>query len=393
MCTFSVPQVALHSRAQAPNARDPRCSSARPRRASSTFRALDPQLAAPCPSAYRVPHQRPSSLCPRPHRWPRVKAANPGRWREDLGHPQQPAHPPPHLPSARRAPHRLPGRHPSPVRLRQRPRGPHRVVSSARAHPRNPRALPAPHARPARRVPCPALGHPPRSSRGPVAQDLLDDPPSLSWPRNPARMCRHPPLPGDPRTPSSSKRTPRQPLPCCSQNRFPNQESGPSSQAPWTQVPHRSPKSSMSCLGRTLLRAIHPSTPEIRARIPEKPLFSSRSSKQAPGKTPYPSPSGPNPGALLTLPEYLPAQQIFLPARLEPSQQNAPLSCPNGLLPAEPPNSSRPNSLSSCHFMLFPAALMLSLQPRLLSRPSQSPPKSSYRPLYLFWCTPDLPPP
>ncbi|KAB0402351.1 hypothetical protein E2I00_000201 [Balaenoptera physalus] len=55
-------QAALHSRAQAPNARDPHCSSARPRRVSSTFRALDPQLAAPCPSAYRVPHQRPSSL-------------------------------------------------------------------------------------------------------------------------------------------------------------------------------------------------------------------------------------------------------------------------------------------------------------------------------------------
>ncbi|XP_064430067.1 synapsin-1 isoform X2 [Mirounga angustirostris] len=203
------PRVALHSRAQAPNARDPRCSSAHPRRASSTFRALDPQLAVPCPSAYQVPHQRPSSLCPRPHRWPRVKAANPGRWREDLGHLQQPAHPPPHLPSARRAPHRLPGRHPSPVRLRQRSRGPHRVVSSARAHPRNPRALLAPPARPARRVPCPALGHPPRSSRGPVAQDLLDGPPSLSWPRNPARTCRHPPLPGDPRTPSSKPAPPR----------------------------------------------------------------------------------------------------------------------------------------------------------------------------------------
>ena len=65
---LSVPQAALHSRAQAPNARDPRCSSARPHRASSTFRALDPLLAAPCPSVYQVPHQCPSSLHPRPHR-------------------------------------------------------------------------------------------------------------------------------------------------------------------------------------------------------------------------------------------------------------------------------------------------------------------------------------
>ncbi|ELK23934.1 Synapsin-1 [Myotis davidii] len=60
-------QVALHSRAQAPNARDLRCSSARPHRASSTFQALDPQLAAPCPNAYQVPHQRRSSLCPKLH--------------------------------------------------------------------------------------------------------------------------------------------------------------------------------------------------------------------------------------------------------------------------------------------------------------------------------------
>lgn len=132
------------------------------------------------------------------------------------------------------------------------------MVSSARAHPRNPQALPAPHARPARRVPCPVLGHPPRSSHGPVAQALPDDPPSHSWPRNPARMCRHLPLPGDPRTPSSSKRTPRQPWPCCSQNRLLHQESGPSSQSPRTQVPRRSPKSLISSLGRPLLQAVYP---------------------------------------------------------------------------------------------------------------------------------------
>ncbi|KAJ8792288.1 hypothetical protein J1605_004069 [Eschrichtius robustus] len=104
-------RAALHSRAQAPNARDPHCSSARPRRVSSTFRASDPQLAAPCPSAYRVPHQRPSSLRPRPRRCPRVKAANPGQWREAPGHLQQPARRPPPLPSARQAPHRLLVRH------------------------------------------------------------------------------------------------------------------------------------------------------------------------------------------------------------------------------------------------------------------------------------------
>lgn len=85
------------------------------------------------------------------------------------------------------------------------------MVSSARAHPRNPQALLAPHARLARLVPCPALGHPLRSSRDPVARALLDVPPSHNWPRNPARMCHHLPLllPGDPHTPSSKPAPPR----------------------------------------------------------------------------------------------------------------------------------------------------------------------------------------
>uniref|UniRef100_A0A0D9RME0 Synapsin-1 n=1 Tax=Chlorocebus sabaeus TaxID=60711 RepID=A0A0D9RME0_CHLSB len=124
-----------------------------------------------------------------------------GCWAET----QQPARPPLPLPSVRRVPHRLPVRHPSPARLRQRPLGPHWAGSSARARPRNPQAQPAPHARPARRVPCPALGHPPRSSLGPAARAPLDVP-SHSWPRNPARTCRHPPPPlqGDLRTPSST---------------------------------------------------------------------------------------------------------------------------------------------------------------------------------------------
>nr|KAF6360745.1 synapsin I [Myotis myotis] len=69
----------------------------------------------------------------------------------------------------------------------------------------------APPARPARQVPCPALGHPPRSSLGPAVQRGLGAPPSHSWPRNLARMCRHLPrlLPGDPRTPSSKPAPPR----------------------------------------------------------------------------------------------------------------------------------------------------------------------------------------
>lgn len=83
--------------------------------------------------------------------------------------------------------------------------------SSARVRPRNPQAPLAPHARQARQVLGPALGHPPRSSLGLVAQALPDVQPSHNWPRNPARTCRHLPplLPGDPRTPSSSKGTPR----------------------------------------------------------------------------------------------------------------------------------------------------------------------------------------
>ena len=233
--------------------------------------------------------------------------------------------------SARRAPHRLLVRHRSLVRLRQRPQEFHRVVSSARAHPRNPQALLAPHARPARRVPCPALGHPLHSSRDPVAQVLLDVPPSHNWPRNPARMCHHLPLllPGDPHTRSSSKRTPQQPSPCCSQNGLLHVEGSPGIPGSSDSGPARGPNSSLS--GSSLSQTL-PGSQKLLPSIPENPPFQFRILPVGPGKAPQPSSSWPTPGALLTLLQYFPAQLILL--------------LPN--LPAtEPPNSSQPNPQSS----------------------------------------------
>lgn len=181
------------------------------------------------------------------------------------------------------------------------------MVSSARAHPRSRQALLAPPARPARRVPCPALGHPPRSNLGPAVQRGLGVPPSHSWPRNLARMCRHLPrlLPGDPRTPSSSKGTPQQPLPCCSRNMPLHHESSPSSQAPQTQIPSGGPESSLSRLCQTPppnnhafqsteALAFHPRFFPLHPRDlgPESqrnPPFSSKSSQYALGKSPPPA--------------------------------------------------------------------------------------------------------
>lgn len=181
------------------------------------------------------------------------------------------------------------------------------MVSSARAHHRNRQALPAPPARPARGVPCPALGHPLHSNHGPVAQALLDVQPSHSWPRNLARMCNHLPrlLPGDPHTPSSSKGTPQQPLPCCLQNMLLHQEGSPSSQAPQIQILSRGPESSLSRLGQTPPTNYHPfqSTEalalhprffslHLRDSVPESqrhPTFSSESSQYALGKSPPPA--------------------------------------------------------------------------------------------------------
>lgn len=204
------------------------------------------------------------------------------------------------------------------------------MVSSARAHPRNPQALLAPHARLARLVPCPALGHPLRSSRDPVARALLDVPPSHNWPRNPARMCHHLPLllPGDPHTPSSSKRTPQQPSPCCSQNGLLHVEGNPGIPGSSDPGPAQDPNSSLS--GSSLSQTLPPS--EAPTLHPRESPFQFRILPVGPGKAPQPSSSWPTPEALLTLLQYFPAQLILL--------------LPN--LPAtEPPNSSQPNPQSS----------------------------------------------
>ena len=189
------------------------------------------------------------------------------------------------------------------------------MVSSARAHPRNPQALLAPHARPARRVPCPALDHPLHSSRDPVARVPLDVPPSHNWPRNPARMGHHLPLllPGDPHTRSSSKRIPQQPSPCCSHNGLLHVEGSPGIPGSSDPGPARGPNSSLS--GSSLSQTL-PGSQKLLHSIPENP-----SSVQNPPCRPWESPLA---QLLLAYPRRLANPSSVLP-------------CPTHSPPTQPP--------------------------------------------------------